>query len=87
MTKDIEHYDQLEEIGIEMSKSLEKNPMLRQMNFAIHMKQMDGFPVRVITNSPMGGKTVSTLKRIEEKNFDPALFQEPKGYKLMENPY
>jgi hypothetical protein len=85
VTKDIEHYKELKEIGEKMAEGFEKNPMMQHLNFAAHMKQMDGFPVQTITQNPMGGTIVSTLKHIEKKKLSDDLFQVPPDYKLTES--
>jgi len=85
VTKDISHYKELKEIGEKMAKGFDENPMMQHMNFASHMKQMDGFPVQTITQNPMGGTTISTLKHIEKKKLSNDLFQVPSDYKLTES--
>jgi hypothetical protein len=85
VTQDIDHYKELKEIGGKIAKDFDKNPMMQHMNFAAHMKQMDGFPVQTITRNPMGGTIISTLKHIEKKKLSDDLFQVPTGYKLIES--
>jgi len=85
VTTDISHYKELKEIGEKMAKGFDENPMMQHMNFASHMKQMDGFPVQTITQNPMGGTTISTLKHIEKKKLSNDLFQVPSDYKLTES--
>lgn len=85
VTKEIGHYEELKEIGENMAKSFDNNPMLQHMNFAAHMKELDGFPVRTVTQNPMGGTIISTLKHIEKKNLSDELFKVPSDYKLTES--
>jgi hypothetical protein len=85
VTKDIGHYKELKEIGEKMAKGFDKNPMMQHMNFAAHMKQMDGFPVQTITRNPMGGTIISTLKHIEKKKLSDDLFKVPSDYKLTDS--
>jgi len=80
VTKDIGHYKELKEIGEKMATAFENNPMMQHMNFAGHMKQMDGFPVQTITQNPMGGTIISTLKHIEKKKLSDELFHVPSDY-------
>jgi len=54
--------------------------VLRQMNMAALMDQLDGFPVRTEMDF-MGMTTETTLRQIEEKPLKPALFEVPAGYK------
>lgn len=85
VTQDIGHYKELKEIGEKMAKGFDKNPMMQHMNFVAHMKQMDGFPVRTVTQNPMGGTIVSTLRHIEKKKLSDGLFQVPSDYKLTDS--
>jgi hypothetical protein len=85
VTQDIDHYKELKKIGEKMAKGFDKNPMMQHMNFAAHMKQMDGFPVQTITRTPMGGSIISTLKHIEKKNLSDDLFQVPSDYQLTDS--
>jgi hypothetical protein len=43
------------------------------------VEKLDGFPVYTV-NHVMGGTVASTLKKIEQKSLDPALFTVPKDY-------
>jgi hypothetical protein len=85
VTQDIEHYKELKEIGEKMAEDFDKNPMLQHMNFASHMKQMDGFPVQTITQNPLGGTIISTLKHFEKKDLSDDLFQVPADYTLVDS--
>ena len=88
VTQDIEQYKQLKKIGEKISDAFSKNPMMQHLNFAAHVNQMDGFPVKVVTPNPMGGgESVSTLIRIEEKDLDSSIFKTPEGYKQVQGPY
>jgi methylglyoxal synthase len=88
VTQDIKQYEKLKEIGEKISDAFSQSPMMQHMNFAAHVKQMDGFPVMVITPNPMGGgQSVSTLKHIEEKSLDPSIFKKPENYKQVQGPY
>jgi hypothetical protein len=85
VTQEIDHYKELKEIGEKMAKGFDQNPMMQHMNFAAHMKQMDGFPVQTITRNPMGGTIISTLKHIEKKKLSEDLFKVPSDYKLTDS--
>lgn len=66
VTKDIDHYKELKKIGEKMAQGFDIHPIIQHMNFAAHMKQMDGFPVQTITRNPMGEpafQPLNTLKR------------------------
>ncbi len=79
VSKDIKGYQELKAVGAKLSASAQNNPMLRQMNVAGMVEKLDGFPVYTV-NHVMGGTIVSTLKHIEQKPLDPALFSVPKDY-------
>jgi len=84
VTKDIKGYDELRKLTLDMAKAFDKNPMMKQMNMMAIMAQMDGFPVKTIMNV-MGGRIITTVKNVEEKSLDSALFEVPKGYALVQN--
>jgi hypothetical protein len=80
VTRDIPGYGELQAIGEKTAQLFSANPMLKQMNLLGMMKEMDGFAVQTQTRM-MGGSVTSTLKKIEQKKLDPALFKVPAGYK------
>ncbi|MHC1729686.1 MAG: DUF4412 domain-containing protein [Syntrophobacteraceae bacterium] len=84
VSKDVKGYEELRVVGAKLAAALDKNPMLRQMNVAGMIEKLDGFPVQT-TNKVMGGTIVSTLKKVEQKSLDPALFVVPKDYALDKN--
>lgn len=84
VTKDIKGYDELRKLTLNMAKAFDQNPMMKQMNVMAMMAQMDGFPVMTLMHV-MGGRIITTVKKIEEKSLDNALFKVPKGYKLVQN--
>ncbi len=81
VSKDVKGYRELRAIGTKLMAISEKNPMFQQMNVASMIEKLDGFPVQT-ENSMMGGTIVSTLKKVEQKRLDPALFKVPKDYAL-----
>ncbi|MFZ2446806.1 MAG: DUF4412 domain-containing protein [Syntrophobacteraceae bacterium] len=83
VSKDVKGYQELRSMSAKMAAAAEKNPMLRQMNVAAMIEKLDGFPVQTV-NSMMGGTITSTLKKVEQRSLDPALFKVPKDYKLRE---
>ncbi len=72
-------YDELTAIGKKVAGLFNQNPMLKQMNIAAMMTELDGFPVKTVMNM-MNGQTTTTLTRIEKKTFSKDLFQVPAGY-------
>ncbi len=81
VSKDVKGYQELKALGARVGSVMEKNPMLRQTNIAGMVEKLDGFPVQTV-NHIMGGTVVSTLKKVEQKSVDPALFRVPKDYTL-----
>jgi len=80
VTRDVKEYKTLRKMGKKMEEMMDKSPVLRQMNMAALMDQLDGFPVRTEMDF-MGMTTETTLRQIEEKPLKPALFEVPAGYK------
>jgi hypothetical protein len=80
LSKDVEGYDELKAIGKKMGEAFDENPMLKQMNIAGMIAELEGFPVRTVTRV-MNGKVVTTLKKIEQKPLDDKLVEMPEGYK------
>lgn len=81
VSKDVPGYLELRSIGSRLAGIAKKNPMLRQMHVAAIVDKLDGFPVQ-IANSVMGGTITSTLKKVEQRPLDPALFKVPKDFSL-----
>ena len=81
LSKEVKGYEEMKAIGRKMAGVFDTNPMLKHMNIAGMMSQLDGFPVQMVT-SLMGGTITSTLKKIEVKKLDATLFQVPAGYTL-----
>lgn len=79
LSKDVKGYEEVKEIGKKVSAIFDENPMMKQMNIAGMMGQLDGFPVQTVMNI-MNGTTTTTLKNIEEKSLDKSLFTVPEGY-------
>jgi len=81
LSKDVKGYEEVKEIGKKVSALFDENPMMKQMNIAGMMGQLDGFPVQTVMNI-MKGTTTTTLKKIEKKSLDKSLFSVPEGYTL-----
>jgi hypothetical protein len=81
VSKDVKGYEELKAIGQKMTKSFDKNPMLKQMNIAGMMDKIDGFPVQTVSQI-MGGTITTTLLKIEKKSLNDDLFKVPAGYTL-----
>ncbi len=81
LSKDVEGYEEVKEIGKKVSALFDENPMMKQMNIAGMMGQLDGFPVQTVMNI-MQGTSTTTLKKIEKKSLDKSLFSVPEGYTL-----
>jgi len=79
LSKDVKGYEEVKEIGKKVSAIFDENPMMKQMNIAGMMGQLDGFPVQTVMNI-MKGTSTTTLKKIEKKSLDKSLFSVPEGY-------
>jgi len=79
LSKDVKGYEEIKEIGKKIAGIFDENPMMKQMNIAGMMSQLDGFPVQMIMNI-MKGTSTTTLKKIEKKSLDKSLFSVPEGY-------
>ena len=73
-------YPLLKKAGEKMGRIMAENPMLSQLNVGGLMDKIEGFPVRSVMNV-MGAKTTTTLKHIESRNIDKALFEVPAGFR------
>lgn len=83
-SQEVEGYGELKAIGKKTADIFKDNPMLKQMNIAGMMDQLDGFPVKTVVNI-MGGTVTTTLKSIQKKSLSKDLFSVPKGYKIEKN--
>jgi hypothetical protein len=83
VSKDVKGYQELKTLGAKGASIVDKNPMLRQFNIAGMVEKLDAFPVYTV-NHVMGGTVQSTLKKIEQKPLDPALFRVPEDYTLVQ---
>jgi hypothetical protein len=79
LSKEVKGYEEMKAVGRKMAGVFDSNPMLKQMNIAGMMSQLDGFPVQMVT-SLMGGSITSTLKKVEVKKLEKDLFNVPTGY-------
>lgn len=79
LSKDVKGYEEVKEIGKKVAGVFDDNPMMKQMNIAGMMSQLDGFPVQTVMNV-MKGTSTTTLKKIEKKTLDKSLFTIPAGY-------
>ena len=79
LSKDVKGYEEIKEIGKKIAAVFDENPMMKQMNIAGMMGQLDGFPVQMVMNI-MKGTSTTTLKKIEKKSLDKSLFSVPEGY-------
>jgi len=79
LSKEVKGYEEMKAVGRKMAGVFDTNPMLKQMNIAGMMSQLDGFPVQMVTNL-MGGTITSTLKKVDVKKLDKNLFVVPAGY-------
>jgi hypothetical protein len=85
LSKDVKGYAEMKQIARKVSGVFEQNPMMKQMNIAGMMSQLDGFPVEM-TMKIMDGTSTTTLKKIENRTLDKSLFSVPAGYTLVKNP-
>jgi hypothetical protein len=81
VSKDVRGYRELKALGARVGAIAERNPMLRQIDIPGMVEKLGGFPVYTVTHV-MGGTLASTLKKIEQKSLDPALFIVPKDYAM-----
>lgn len=81
VSKDVKGCRELKALGTKAASAVDRNPMLRQFNIAGMVEKLDGFPVYTV-NHVMGGTVESTLKDVEQKPLDPALFAVPRDYAL-----
>lgn len=72
-------FEELMEISYDISQVLKENPMLKQMSPIGLVNEMQGFPVRIVTEMS-GGTVIVTLDKIEQKELDRDLFKVPDGY-------
>lgn len=84
LSKDVKGYEELKEIGKKIAGVFDQNPMMKQMNIAGMMGQLDGFPVQMVMNI-MKGTSITTLKKIEKKSLDKSIFSVPDGYTQTES--
>jgi hypothetical protein len=81
VSKDVRGYQELREVGAKVGAIAERNPLLRQIDVAGMVDKLDGFPVYTV-NHVLGGTVASTLRKVEQKSLDPALFIVPKDYAM-----
>lgn len=81
VSKEVKGYKHMMDISRKVARAYEKSPMMSQMNVMEIMEKMDGFPV-LVESRVMGGQSVSTLKKVEEKDLGDDLFKVPSGYTL-----
>ena len=84
LSKDVQGYEEIKAIGKKIAAVFEENPMMKQMNIAGMMGELDGFPVQMVMNI-MKGTSITTLKKIEKKSVDKSLFSVPEGYTLTQS--
>jgi hypothetical protein len=83
VSKDVKGYKELKAMGTKVASIVDHNPMLSELNIPAMVEKLDGFPVYTV-NHVMGGTVQSTLKKIEQKPLNPALFRIPKDYTLVQ---
>lgn len=82
VSREVDGFEEIKAMSKKLGSLLEKNPIIREVDIAAMVDKLDGFPVK-ITSHVLGGRTtVSTLKKVEQRSFDPELFKIPKDYKL-----
>lgn len=82
VSKEVKGMDEMRAVGEKTAKLFEGNPVMQQSNIMGMLKELDGYPVQTVTKM-MGGSVVTTLKKVETKKIDKAMFKVPKGYKLV----
>lgn len=81
VTKDIPGFDEFMKTSAEMEEKIKNSPILKSSNMAGMVSEVDGFPIKTITNI-MGATVTNIVKEIKQTQFDPSLFKVPEGYKL-----
>ena len=84
-SKQVKGYQELKEASKKMQQAFAQNPILKNTNIMGMMDSLDGFPVEIV-NHMMGGSSVTTLKKVEQKKLSPSLFKVPAGYTLKKAP-
>ena len=79
VSEDVTGYRELKTVGAKVGAIAEHNPILRQIDVAGMVEKLGGFPVYTV-NHLMGETVASTLRKIEQKSLDPALFVVPEDY-------
>ncbi len=83
VSKDVKGLQELKTLSAKMASAMKNNPMYKQPGFAELSEKLDGFPVYTVRHI-MGGTIQATLKNIEQKSLDPALFKVPAEYTLVQ---
>jgi hypothetical protein len=79
VSQDVKGYEELKALGAKVGAIAEHNPMLEQVDIAGMVEKLGGFPVYTV-NHLLGETVASTLRKIEQKPLDPALFIVPEDY-------
>ncbi len=80
LSKEVKGYRQLKEINDRLNTLVHQNPLF-QMGIVGRMHKLDGFPVQTVIKMGGGLTKVVTLRKVEEKPINPAVFRVPEGYK------
>ncbi len=81
VSEEVGGYQELRNLGAKVGAAAERYPVLKQIDVAGMVSKLGGFPVYTV-NHVMGGTVESTLRKVEQRSLDPALFVVPKGYKM-----
>ena len=81
VSEDVRGYQELKKLGARVGAMAERHPFLKQFDVPGLVEKLDGFPVYAV-NHVLGGTIESTLKRIDQRHLDPALFVVPKNYTI-----
>ncbi len=79
VSDDVTGYQELKSLAAKAASIMDRDPMLKLLNIAGTAEKLDGFPVYTVSHV-MGGTVQRTLKNIEQKPLDSALFKVPKDY-------
>lgn len=77
----VEGVEELQKFGKNATAALDKYPLFKQLNVYSIFSQLDGFPVKSVTQI-MGGVNETTLIKSKRQKMDPALFAIPSDYKM-----
>ena len=80
LSDQVEGVEEFQKFGKTAATALDQYPLFKQLNVYSIFAQLDGFPVKSVTQI-MGGVNETTLIKSKRQKMDPALFTVPSDYK------